>query len=274
MNIFYNEWDGYAAQWLRNLSNDGHIPHGYVCEKSITDLTPYDLDGYDECHFFTGIGGWLLALRWAGLEGVSGIWTGSPPCQPFSVSGKKLGVKDERHLAPTWIELIRAKKPAIIFGEQVASAISHGWIDELFHTLEREGYACGFAVLSGYVVGAPHKRDRIFFGAVKMADAREVYATWEQRRKPRQCEGHEQKEHKARPSDSVILPSQWRNYEIQNSEYDHKNRICKPGIPLLVNGIPGTLGGISGYGNAIVPQVAAFFIEQFMGAIGDMLSNE
>ena len=248
------------------------LPNG--CEKSITDLTPDDLDGYDQCHFFTGIGGWLLALRWAGLEGVSGIWTGSPPCQPFSVAGKKLGVKDERHLAPTWIELVRAKKPAIIFGEQVASAISHGWIDELFNLLEREGYTYGFTVLPGYVVGAPHKRERIFFGAVKMADASEMHGTWKQHRKSRQRQRHEQKELQTRSSDSGILPSQWKDYEIQTSEYDSKNRICKPRIPLLVNGIPGTLGGISGYGNAIVPQVAAFFIEQFMGAIGDMLENE
>ena len=51
-------------------------------------------------------------------------------------------------------------------------------------------------------------------------------------------------------------------------------RICKPGIPLLVNGIPGTMGGISGYGNAIVPQVAAVFIDSFMEAVGDMLENE
>lgn len=271
MNIFYNEWDSYAAQWLRNLSNDGHIPKGIVCEKSITDLTKNDLDGYDQCHFFTGIGGWLLALRWAGLEGISGVWTGSPPCQPFSIAGKKLGVKDERHLAPTWIELIKAKKPPIIFGEQVASAIAHGWIDELFYLLEKEGYACGFAVLSGYVVGAPHKRERIFFGAVKMADASKMYGTWKQCWEPRQRQRDEQEEFQTRSSDIGGLPSQWRNYEIHTSEYDSKNRIRKPGIPLLVNGVPGTLGGISGYGNAIVPQVACFFIEQFMESIGDML---
>lgn len=273
MNIFYNEWDEYAAQWLRNLSNDGHIPKGDVCEKSIADLTPNDLDGYDQCHFFTGIGGWLLALRWAGLEGVSGIWTGSPPCQPFSVSGKKLGVKDERHLAPTWVELIRAKKPTIIFGEQVASAIAHGWIDELFCALEREGYACGFAVLQGCVVGAPHKRERIFFGAVKMADACEMYDQWHNNKLSGQRQRYEQKKLTSRSSGISGLPSQWGDYQIQTSEYDSKNRIHKPGVPLLVNGIPGTVGGISGYGNAIVPQVAAFFIEQFMESIGDMLKG-
>lgn len=274
MNIFYNEWDGYAAQWLRNLSNDGHIPQGIVCEKSITDLTPNDLDGYDQCHFFTGIGGWLLALRWAGLEGVSGIWTGSPPCQPFSVAGKKLGVDDERHLAPTWIELIRAKKPAIIFGEQVADAIKHGWIDDLFHELEAEGYSCGFSVLPACGFGAFHVRKRIFFGAARVGDASEGHDQWNNSKWTCKQKGVRPEELQARPSNSFPVPNIWENYEIISFEHYNEMRICKPGIPLLVNGIPGTLGGISGYGNAIVPQVAAFFIEQFMGAIGDMLENE
>lgn len=283
MSIFYNEWDKYAAQWLRNLSNDGHIPHGDVCEKSITDLTPDDLDGYDQCHFFTGIGGWLLALRWAGLEGVSGIWTGSPPCQPFSVAGKKLGVKDERHLAPTWIELIRSKKPTIIFGEQVAGAIKHGWIDDLFHELEAEGYSCGAAVLPACSVGAPHIRKRLFFGAVRLSDPNSSRRQYEPRNRPSELQHEKAKptERECRTGDtSSIIDDKTDSYNCLWSNVDWigcrdgKFRPVEPGTQPLADGIPARVGRLRGYGNAIVPQVAAFFIEQFMGAIGDMLENE
>ena len=273
MKIFLNEWDNYAASWLRSLSNSGEIPKCEVSEKSITDLSPSDLKDFDQCHFFAGIGGWLLSLKWAGMDFIPGVWTGSPPCQPFSVAGKKEGIKDERHLAPVWFELIKSQKPSAIFGEQVASAISHGWIDELFRLLEGEGYSCAFAVLSGYVVGAPHKRDRIFFGAIKVADASKVYGTWKQHRESRQRKGDEPKKLQIGPSDFVSGFDQWEDYEVHTSEYDHKDRICKPGIPLLVNGIPGTMGAISGYGNAIIPQVGAFFIENFMHSVGDMISE-
>ena len=195
-------------------------------------------------------------------------------CQPFSRAGKELGVNDERHLAPTWFQLIREEKPTAVFGEQVAAAISHGWVDELFSLLEGEGYSCGFAVLSGCVAGSPTKRDRIFFGAVQMANAGEMHGAWNKHRLLRQRERNEQEKYEARPPNTGFCSDFWKDYEIQTSEYDSKNRICKPGIPLLVNGIPGTMGGISGYGNAIVPQVATVFIDCFMEAVGDMLENE
>ena len=50
------------------------------------------------------------------------MWTGSPPCQPFSPAGKNLGKDDPRHLAPYWATLVDACRPELIFGEQVASA--------------------------------------------------------------------------------------------------------------------------------------------------------
>lgn len=54
---YYNEIDSYAAQWLRNLIEEGHIPYGDVDERSVEDVEPNDLVGYTQCHFFAGIGG-------------------------------------------------------------------------------------------------------------------------------------------------------------------------------------------------------------------------
>lgn len=168
---YYNEWDKGAAAWLRELINNKLIPYGYVDERSITEVTPSDLEGFTQCHFFAGIGGWPLALKLAGIPASTRLWTGSPPCQPFSVAGKSLGFDDDRHLAPAFLRLIRECKPELLFGEQVAAAIGKHWLDFVFLNLEDKDYACGSAVLPACSVGAPHKRDRLFFGAHNVADA-------------------------------------------------------------------------------------------------------
>lgn len=46
---------------------------------------------------------------------------------------------------------------------------------------------------------------------------------------------------------------------------DGKYRPIEPSIRLLVNGFPSRMGLLRGFGNAIVPQMAAVFIESFMG---------
>ncbi len=53
---YYNEWDKGAAAWLRELIKAGLIPNGYVDDRSITEVTPSDLEGFTQCHFFAGIG--------------------------------------------------------------------------------------------------------------------------------------------------------------------------------------------------------------------------
>lgn len=164
---YYNEFDPYAAQWLRNLILAGHIPPGDVDDRSIKDVQPDDLRRYTQCHFFAGIGGWSLALRLAGWGADRPVWTGSCPCQPFSAAGKQRGEADERHLWPEMFRLIDACRPVVVFGEQVSSAIRHGWIDGVFADLEGAGYACGAVVLGAHSVGAPHIRQRLFW----LADA-------------------------------------------------------------------------------------------------------
>lgn len=166
---YYNEWDKGAAAWLRELIKQGHIPFGVVDERSITEVKPEDLDGFTQCHFFAGIGGWPLALRLAGVSEETPIWTGSPPCQPFSAAGKQLGQFDPRHLAPVFLDLISECHPPVLFGEQVAPAIAKSWMCDLQTHMEREDYAVGFAVLPACSVGAPHKRERLFFGAHRLA---------------------------------------------------------------------------------------------------------
>ncbi len=172
MNVraYYNEFEPYAADWLRNLIAAGLIAPGEVDQRSIVDVQPDDLRGFTQCHFFAGLGGWSFALRRAGWSDDRSVWTGSCPCQPFSTAGKRTKQSDERHLWPHWFRLIRECRPAKIFGEQVASAVAAGWLDDVFHDLETENYACASAVLPACAAGAFHRRDRLWF----VADAKSV----------------------------------------------------------------------------------------------------
>lgn len=165
MTAYYNEIDPFAAQWLRNLIQAGLIAPGEVDERSIEDVRPDDLRGFKQCHFFAGIGGWSYALRLAGWLDEREVWTGSCPCQAFSVAGKQSGFNDKRHLWPSWDRLIEQCKPAVIFGEQVSAAIRHGWLDLVQADLEAKGYALGSFVLGAHSVGAPHIRQRLYFVA-------------------------------------------------------------------------------------------------------------
>ena len=188
---YYNEWDPFAAQWLRNLISAGLIVPGDVDERSIEDVAPDDLRGYRQCHFFAGIGGWSYALRLAGWPDDCPVWTGSCPCPPFSVGGRKkkclacqsanvashVGrtgyyvccqcqhewLADSRHLWPEMWRLISAGRPRYFFGEQVAGSDGETWFAAVRASLEILGYDVRAASLNAAGVGAPHIRQRLYF---------------------------------------------------------------------------------------------------------------
>jgi len=165
MTVYYNEYDKYAAEWLRNLIAAGHIAPGVVDTRSIEDVHPADLKDFTQCHFFAGIGVWSLALRRAGWPDDRPVWTGSCPCQPFSAAGQGAGFADERHLWPAFHHLIRQRRPAAVLGEQVASKDADAWIDLVQDDLEGVGYRFGAIPFPSAGVGAPHIRDRLYWVA-------------------------------------------------------------------------------------------------------------
>ncbi|ELY2768429.1 DNA cytosine methyltransferase [Cronobacter malonaticus] len=162
---YYNEIDPYAAQWLRNLIAAGHIAPGEVDERSIEDVTPDELRGFTQHHFFAGIGVWSHSLRLAGWPDDKPVWTGSCPCQPFSAAGKGDGFADERHLWPSLFHLISECRPQHVFGEQVASGNANTWFDLVQADLEGMGYAFGLVPFAAAGVGAPHIRERAYWVA-------------------------------------------------------------------------------------------------------------
>jgi DNA (cytosine-5)-methyltransferase 1 len=210
---YYNEIDPKAAAWLRELMAAGEIMEGEVDERSITEIKPEDVCGFVRCHWFAGIAGWDYALRLAGWPADRPIWTGSCPCQPFSTAGKRQGQNDERHLWPEFYRLIKACRPAIIFGEQVASAevlgthleaafvdaVSRGdcakanaiarkliatgtvhywarWFDGVCFDLEASDYTCWANDLPAAGVGAPHRRQRLYWVANRVGAGLEGHA--------------------------------------------------------------------------------------------------
>lgn len=158
--ILFSEWNDYCRRWLANL-----FPGCEIEGRTIKHIKPDRLTGFRRVHLFAGIGGWEYALRLAGWPDDRPVWTGSCPCQPYSTAGKGKGIDDPRDLWPEMFRLVREHRPPTVFGEQVANAVGHGWLDRVFGDLEGIGYACGAADLPACGVGAPHIRQRIFWVA-------------------------------------------------------------------------------------------------------------
>lgn len=157
---FFNEIEPFAVGWLRTMYGDSQVD-----TRSITQVVPADVAGFRRVHFFAGIGGWELALQIAGWPEEREIWTGSCPCQPFSVAGKRGGTDDERHLWPEMFRLIRECHPATAMGEQVSSKDGLLWLDGVFDDLEAEGYTCWAVDTCAASVSAPHIRQRLYWVA-------------------------------------------------------------------------------------------------------------
>jgi DNA (cytosine-5)-methyltransferase 1 len=251
MSVYYNDNDANCCQWLRNLIAAGHLPKGDVDERPIERVQPDDLRGYTQCHFFAGIGGWPLALRLAGWPDDRPVWTGSCPCQPFSVAGKRQGTSDKRHLWPEFRRLISLGKPTTVFGEQVASKFALQWLDEVFYDLEDADYSCGASDLPACSVNAPHVRQRLYW----VADAASGG-----------LEGH------LRSTTSQVpcyrSPEALDPWHSTGSPFEHWQKLlAQPNVCRVDDGVSSSVDirpRLRAYGNSICPQLAAQFIGAYM----------
>jgi DNA (cytosine-5)-methyltransferase 1 len=326
MAVYYNDADPAACTWLRELIAAKLLPDGDVDERSILEVEPADLRGFAQCHFFAGVGGWPYALRLAGVAEDLSVWTGSPPCQPFSQAGQRKGQDDDRHLAPAFLRLVAACRPELVFGEQVASAAVLGrvgdaartaaedpagwaWFDALAADLEAASYAFAAADLPAAGIGAPHIRQRLFFGAVTLEpgglgdsfgagsqgrirtpDGTDQRAAWTaglaggladgdggltrdgcvQRGGQHGCEPQDGEAgglvEGADPAGTDATDGVWRDPDWLLCR-DGCWRPVEPGTFPLADGISGRMGLLRGYGNAIVPPLAAEFVTAFLESL-------
>jgi DNA (cytosine-5)-methyltransferase 1 len=168
---------------------------------------------------FSGIGGFDLAAEWMGWDnifhcewmpfprqvlhyyfpkslsyeditktdftihrGSIDILSGGFPCQPYSSAGKRLGKEDERHLWPHMLRAIQEIEPSYVVGENVRGLTNwNGGVvfEEVCADLENCGYEVQPILLPACAIGAPHRRDRIWFIATNTNSRR--IQTWTQR---------------------------------------------------------------------------------------------
>lgn len=166
-------------------------------------------------------------------EGKIDVLTGGFPCQPFSVAGRRKGAEDNRYLWPEFRRAIREVKPRWIVGENVAGIISmvqpgkeidmevsstqqpegdketiheqEFVIETICRDLESEGYTVQPIVIPACAIGAPHRRDRVWFIAYRNAPTNTDDGS--ALRKPRKNERTSYKE-RLQERDEVQQPNQ------------------------------------------------------------------
>jgi DNA (cytosine-5)-methyltransferase 1 len=238
---YYNEVDPFMCQWLEELMAAKQIPKGKIDGRSIEDVLPNDLRGFTQCHFFAGLGGWPLALKIAKWPKHKPVWTGSTPCQPFSNAGEGKGFDDERHLFPAFHYLIDKCRPTTVLGEQVSGKIAYPWLQHVQASMGASGYMFGSIGLPAASAWAPHPRERLWWVGHTNGTRRSVY------------------EKRQQPKPRAAKEKQSRYYNPVISPWVHISPGSLPSMP--VDGLPMPVGIIRGFGNAIVPQVAAEFVE-------------
>ena len=229
---------------------------------------------------FSGIGGFALAARWAGIETVGfceienfprkvleknfpGIYihtdireldggeyegvdiiTGGYPCQPFSSIGKMQGKEDPRHLWPEMLRVIKQARPAFVVAENVAGHVTNG-LDAVLLDLENEGYTTRPIIIPACALGAPHQRDRLWVVAhSKSKRKHRAMAKGGCKTKANErSRGHSDR--KSLRVDAGSAESRWR-----------RGWGDEPRVHRLDHGIPYRVDRNRSHGNAIVPQVA------------------
>lgn len=92
---------------------------------------------------------------------------GGPPCQGYSMKGKKLGLQDPRNfLFREYLNFVKELQPELFVIENVKGLLlaSNGWFkEEILKTIENLGYMVEYGVLNAADFGVPQARERAIF---------------------------------------------------------------------------------------------------------------
>jgi DNA (cytosine-5)-methyltransferase 1 len=163
------------------------------------------------------------------------IIAGGPPCQPFSLWGKRLQEKDSRNMWPEAVRAVRKLRPCVAVYENVNGVLDY--LDgRVLPAIESEGYKTEAVSIPASALGADHKRERWWIIAYTDGDRRE----WLQMFK----KIHTEKGTQATAPQSL-------------SVCGGAGRLGTfPPIPGEAHGIPRRVDRLKCLGNAIVPQCA------------------
>lgn len=139
------------------------------------------VDAYNYNHAYRGSRGFVVdlnvasgaeLLNLAGIESVDFI-IGGPPCQPFSIAGKRKGKRDVRaDLIGHFIRLVGELRPSAFLLENVPNlaSISDGeFLSEVEAELRSLGYSVDHTIVSAAQYGVPQNRKRLVVLGVRGA---------------------------------------------------------------------------------------------------------
>lgn len=194
---------------------------------------------------------WPNVPRWKNIKTLTGesfyertglqtidLISGGFPCQPFSVSGKRRGKKDDRYLWPEMFRIIKELRPTWIVGENVAGIVNMA-LDTVLSDLEDEKYSCTSFIIPACSVNAPHKRNRV--AIVAYNDSRRCGKN----RKFKSVEG---------------IQGEKKDYSLQTEKFcshPYESRTkwdVEPRMDRVVHGVSNQVDRLKCLGNAVVPQ--------------------
>ena len=250
---------------------------------------------------FSGIGGFALAARWAGLQTIQFVEldpycqrvlkknfpdvpihddvktldgtqfkdifliTGGFPCQDISIAGKGAGIDGER--SGLWTELFRIiseVRPRFALVENVPALTFRGGT-RVIGDLTEIGYDCEWQIVGADDVGAPHRRKRIWIVAYSNS------TRWEKREGKTTSPVLRTQQHRGEDvaySNSTGCKEQWRSIsdgEEQSAAECSGRWLPEPSVGRVAHGIQSRVDRLRGLGNAIVPQVAYEIIHAMQG---------
>lgn len=143
-----------AAQWM-GWENVFSVECDPFCQKVLRHHFP-TTHHYGDIRKFDG----------TKYRGQIDILTGGFPCQPFSAAGRRRGTEDDRFLWPEMLRVIREIQPAWIVAENVRGITTQGGgvvFERVCAELEENGFEVQPFCIPACAVGAPHRRERMWF---------------------------------------------------------------------------------------------------------------
>ena len=88
---------------------------------------------------------------------------GGPPCQPFSVGGKQLGLKDSRDGFPIFIKAVKVLKPKVWLFENVRGMAyrNKDYLNEILEELRGLKYEISIKIVNSKRLNVPQNRERL-----------------------------------------------------------------------------------------------------------------